>query len=324
MKRFYNFIFYVLIILVHSSCTDIFEPSIEDEELTIIAPADSAGSQTYKVLFWWNPLDNALKYNLQIVSPSFNNIGKLVVDTMVATTKFSYTLDPGTYQWRIRGENGSTRTAYVTRTLTVDTTSLNGQVFTVNSPVDSTYSQSAIMFKWPSIYGATSYTLEIDSFPGNFSNPSEYVLNKSTPYLQYQHTFLNSGIYSWHVKATNSANESTQYSEQRTVIIYKTPPPKITTLKSVVSGSGHLISWSRPAGNNAIKGYKLYIHEVPATPTGTDTSLFTAAVSPNPISVTGTSHSFIGTSGKKYACCIVAIDKALNESPVSYYNVFTK
>ena len=94
-----------------SACTDIIEPSVTKQIVTLEAPASGYQSANYTINFWWNAVDHALTYHLQVVTPNFAAPGSLVLDTIVSTYKFSYTLSPGAYQWRVMAENGSTQTA---------------------------------------------------------------------------------------------------------------------------------------------------------------------------------------------------------------------
>src|SRR5258707_15835070 len=100
------FILFGLTVLL-SSCDAIIEPSISKSQIKLEAPADKDTSSSYTINFWWDPVDHALSYHLEIVSRTFANPGNLILDTMVSKTRFAFNLSPGNYQWRIIAENGS-------------------------------------------------------------------------------------------------------------------------------------------------------------------------------------------------------------------------
>lgn len=102
----------VAMIALLSACTDFVEPSIEKKETMILAPVNGAESIEGELTFWWEEVEHALGYRLQVVSPGFKNAVTLHLDTLVNTYKFTDTLGPGVYEWRVRAENGSSRTEY--------------------------------------------------------------------------------------------------------------------------------------------------------------------------------------------------------------------
>src|SRR5580692_12447235 len=89
-----------------SSCDPIIEPSISKSNVILEAPSDQYQSTSYTINFWWDQVDNALSYHLQVVTPTFSSPGSLVLDTIVKKNTFSFTFNPGNYQWRVMAENG--------------------------------------------------------------------------------------------------------------------------------------------------------------------------------------------------------------------------
>ena len=109
------------------SCDDIFIEDISNRELSIICPNDNwelelqdDSTTTADVVFWWEYLKGADYYDLQLVSPEFSNIDKLLFDVVVdSTNKYDVILPAGYYQWRIRARNSSFSTDYVIRSFSV-------------------------------------------------------------------------------------------------------------------------------------------------------------------------------------------------------------
>jgi hypothetical protein len=319
MKVLINFFLSITLITALFSCSAIFEEPIDDEHVIVITPGDSTKSLVYGVTFWWNPVEDATKYNLQIVSPNFNDLTSVILDTNIAGTKFTYSLDPGTYQWRIRAFNSSSETAYTTRTLLVDTAGLSNQPLIVTSPV-SGYStnSSSVTFAWQPLYGTTNYNILIDTATGSFT--TGLVLNQTTPYNGYTHNFVNEGRYIWKVKATN-ATESSNYSGVRVIVIDR-KAPTIVTLSSPALGTYPKpisLEWNASPSNDEVAKYKLYAYKV----VGTDTSATPLTNYPREI-LTGTSYSFNdGLVGDKIVWRVKAVDQAGNESKFSLYRGFT-
>lgn len=102
-------------------CSDIFEKNLEQQKVNIIGPADSLITSQRSFTFWWDYVEGATGYQLQIVEPSFLDVERLILDTIITENKFGYSLIPGRYQWRVSGVNSTSATLFTTYTLMVDT-----------------------------------------------------------------------------------------------------------------------------------------------------------------------------------------------------------
>ncbi len=94
-----------LLVIVLFSCSDFIEYPLEDKQVSLLAPTDLFASQDTQVTFWWNMEQDARFYRLQVVSPSFDSIHRLWIDSLVIGDKATFTLSPGNYAWRLRPEN---------------------------------------------------------------------------------------------------------------------------------------------------------------------------------------------------------------------------
>lgn len=122
--RHYIFIPIMLILAVVTTllgCEDIFEKDISNERVVLVGPADSAVSTDTLQKFAWEYVGPVATYQLQVVTPSFNNIQTLVEDTITPYNLVELKLSRGRqYQWRLRGLNGSSSTVYsYPRTFTI-------------------------------------------------------------------------------------------------------------------------------------------------------------------------------------------------------------
>lgn len=112
MKKIYNSVFVLLSIFVIISCEDIFESDLDGMKVLINTPDDAASIYEGNVVFWWNYIDlnenfNE-KYNLIVVSPSFDAISQVVLDTSIASNRFEHEMTKGEYEFMVFAFNGST------------------------------------------------------------------------------------------------------------------------------------------------------------------------------------------------------------------------
>lgn len=205
---------------------DFVVKDIADKTITINAPANNTNTSSNAITFWWEELDGAEKYNLQIVKPNFASIQQLIADTNITGNKISLSLNPGTYQWRIKGVNNGGSTAYQTYNLVIDsTTNLTNQFVVPISPAQGSITrQKAISFSWNPLNAATSYSIEISL--------NNAVVNYSlTTATAYSYTLsaptASNYIVSWRVKALNSTSIS-QYNTPNTFTLDLLPPGSVS------------------------------------------------------------------------------------------------
>ncbi len=218
MKR--NPFIYILLAFLSNACTEVFEEDISNHAVNILAPADSMETVEIDILFWWGEIEDANGYELQIVSPNFDNVMDLVLDSVIVGDKFTKQLSPGTYEWRIRGVNSNTETPYVYRSFEIDSTN-NLSNFDINvlSPLDghasSNLSQS---FIWEAIYNADFYTFRL------YDNGILLTEVDSLTEAQYTYTLPDEGLYNWQVKAINEQSNTTTSWSDINLIIDQTIP----------------------------------------------------------------------------------------------------
>jgi len=107
------------IALLSGGCSIIFEEDLSMEIVQVNMPIDRTVSQDSSQLFWWEMLEGAIGYNLQIVAGSFFEPLYLLVDTNITGDKFLFDLLPGAYEWRIKGWNNYSETDYSNSILTI-------------------------------------------------------------------------------------------------------------------------------------------------------------------------------------------------------------
>ena len=302
------------LLLLLSACDAIIEPSISKKAIQPEAPSDQYQNTSYTVNFWWDEVDHALAYHLQVVKPDFNNPGNLVLDTIIQKNTFAFTLSPGNYQWRVLAQNGSSQTAYSTpRNFSVVAGSIKQQAVQLSSPANNLVTnQSPVLLQWSPLYGATKYQLEIDT--NNFADENTLVYNQTIATRQYSFSFPKDGVYQWRVKAENDTAQA-QWSIVNAVTYDHTPPAAATLSTPADASTLPLpvnLQWNAASG--AAK-YKLYVYKSDGT------TLYSQSF---PMVLTSTSYSFnLGNSGDKLYWTVTALDAAGNESPAATKRSFT-
>lgn len=303
----------VTALLYLSSCDDIIEPSISKSQVQLEAPANQYVSASNTINFWWDPVDHALTYHLQVVTPNFAAPGSLVLDTVVSNNKFSFNLSPGIYQWRVMAENGSSQTPYAAaRTFTVGVTAFSQQTVQLTSPGNNFLSnQGTVVLQWGSLYGATKYQLQIDT--NSFADTTVLIYNKTIVAQQYSFTFPKDQAYQWRVRGENDTAFS-GWSSVNTMTYDHTPPPQVSLLLPAPGQTVSLpvsLQWN-PA--TTAVSYRLYVFQSDST-TNYNSSF--------PMLLKTTSYSFnLGSSGDKIYWKVSAIDAAGNEGQASALSSF--
>jgi hypothetical protein len=326
MKKIIKLLLFPLLFFVSSCTKDFIVKDIKNATIKINAPADNIKTPSNKITFWWDEIDGAEKYNLQIVKPNFDTIIQLLVDTNIITNKFNYTFAPGTYKWRVRATNSSGSTAYVTRTLIVDSTS-NLNLVSVGLIAPAAYSvmgNNNVNFSWNALPSATSYEVVLSSSTGSLIA----TITTSNTSQSFSFTTI-SGVeekFSWQVIAFNT-NTSTQTINNTTrtfKIDHKSPlaptlnkPVFNATVKDSSSFRWQYISNSI---NNDIQYDSIFIGSYPDS-TFLSPISFTAVrsgtINNYPIKPTLTSPTNTLTASPYYYWKVKSIDSVGNVSPAS-------
>jgi len=223
--RIIKFIYGVGLVVLLMSCSEIFEVDISNEPVTLLAPHDSLVTTMNAQTFWWDYVENADHYQLQIVTPDFELVRRLYLDTTIVVNSFDFALDPGIYQWRVRALNSAYQTAFSTHNLTIDSTlDLSWQTVVLIYPnASDTLNTPEIEFAWQNLYNAMEYRFQLSNAQGII----EEIFTENT-LINVQIT-SDDGAYNWKVMAQNSMS-STPFSEG--VFYLDTTPPAIPQLIS--------------------------------------------------------------------------------------------
>lgn len=297
-----------------TSCKDFFEPDLENRKVVLLAPADGHEADQYVMGFWWEPVEDALYYRLQVVTQDFTAPGSLITDTLITgLNKFNMTLDPGRYQWRVRAENGSSKTGYTASGFVIHESSIEQQRVILSLPGNNYLSnQAAVQLKWNSLFGADLYRLQIDT--SNFADEATMVYNNTLTDVNYAFTFPKEGVFKWRVRGEDATVQS-KWSDTFSMTFDLTPPGKVT---AVAPANGTVVSKPVTLQWMAVttaKKYKLYAFK------NSSTAVYSPAF---PLVVNGTSYIFdLGEPGEIVYWRVSAIDEAGNEGELSEEMSFT-
>jgi hypothetical protein len=234
-----------------TACDDIIEPDITAQHVLLITPPDSSRATAVVQTFRWETVANARTYRIQLASPSFANPAKVFRDSTVRQEYFTTSLVPGTYQWRVKGLNGSYETSFSpTRTLFLDTTSsLTGQTLQVGQPAAGAVTNATtINFSWTPLPMAQRYQLHISPNP-RLSGPAALDTLVGSATAVSIRLPRNSRVYEWRVKALNA--KTSVESASRTFEIDVTPPQAPALVNPAASASflalPVTLTWTRSA-----------------------------------------------------------------------------
>lgn len=232
-------------------CKDVIEEDLEDEVVIMLAPSHGLTTTVSTINFWWEHLEGADAYNIQVVSPSFDSLERMVLDSNITTNQYQLSLTPGEYEWSVLGYNSVSSSGYYIYKLYVDSSeSLSEQTVILTTPINAdTTNETSITFGWDELYSATNYSIEI--WTPNFEG--QRVLQENIEGTNFSYKFESNGSFEWGISAENEISK-TLFSK-RTIYI-DTVAPKPPTL-SYPANNASLpdtainFTWTRPSDNGS-------------------------------------------------------------------------
>jgi hypothetical protein len=304
MKKIIHVILLIAVVFL-ASCEDFIEKDITKSTVNLLSPMDGYISSSLTNTYWWDELEGAENYQIQIVKGTFANIIQYVVDSTIAFNRFDFTLSqPGSYQWRVRALNNGYETVYSLRSVVIDSTSdLSGQIIGLISPAENlVQGSSQVTFQWSGIFNAEVYRFQLlDSIGGIIKDTA---LTPTSVTLT-----INKGNYSWRVRAENSSSVS-PYTMRNFTIDQTAPQAPVCvspTLNDTVIAPFDL-TWTH---DSSINGDSLYVYT-----DSLNTIIFLR------IFTTNTSHEIDTITTGKYYWRVKSFDVAGNASAFSTISSF--
>jgi hypothetical protein len=298
------------------SCRDIIEKDLSSSRVKVNNPAEGFSTKQSTVNFWWEEVQYSEAYNLQIVSPSFSNIQRFVLDSNVTSTRFMYSLPPGLYQWRVRAQNGSSATPYATYSFAVvsDTsTDLTGETVQLLSPAPGFYAgQKRQSFLW----NTTNLNSRAEDYRFQVLSGSQVLFtNASIKADSISFEFPADGEYVWQVRAQNSSSV-TPYTSRiitvdtkipgKPVPVYSTPPT------DTITSFPYTVAWTLSDAGSPITD-SIYFYS--------DSTLATSKIIVSDVStdktypVSNNAGKFV--QGRRYFWRVISVDAAGNRGVYS-------
>ncbi len=226
MKRINRAIAIFAFLSATYACDDIIEEDISNDAVQIIAPTEGFTIEGNAVNFSWVELDGADNYRIQIS----NEVQTVILDSLVTGTTFNYPINPGDYEWRIKGVNFAYETPYTFPSgFSVEPSNvLTNQNLVLLLPSDNIYTNNdTFTFTWTPIVTADTYTFELVKNDGGEQVVTGFPVTdiaEGTYAIADASIFDVDAEYIWKVKALNvETTTETEYSE-RSIFIDRVAP----------------------------------------------------------------------------------------------------
>jgi hypothetical protein len=248
--------FFILLGLI--SCSEIIsEEDISNKTVSLVAPTQNAQLTSTGINFYWDNVENATKYNLQIAKPNFTSPLQIVLDTTITQHNFTKQLPIGSYEWRVKALNGGYSTAYSSSLFTIlNNIDFQSNTVALTSPANNLVTKTTLQnLTWQAIIGATNYQLQL------YNSANTLVLDKTTSNTSENYTFAE-GSYQWKVRATNGT-DFTLYTS-RSILVDATAP-NTPTLTNPTNGNNTVttnvtFSWTRTPITGSVEKDSIYIY----------------------------------------------------------------
>lgn len=301
-----------LMAMMAYGCEDIIEEDISDDEINITYPRNQQ-IESNVVTFQWSALDGADDYRVQVYAENQN----MVLDSLVETNSFTYELDPGTYQWRVRGENFAYETPYtfpVSFTM-IATEDLTDQQVQLSSPAAGLHTQNTTQtFSWNGLAAAQQYAFQLVNITnGNAVVYQQDAITGTTLTLP-SGTIAQDGQYQWKVKGISLNNGTeTQYSTRTLYVDTTAPNPPQNAQPADESfedaGIEVTLEWNTPPDVGVVTSAMTYIIQI-----ATNESFGNVVLTDeSPVET----YDYTFTSEGDYYWRVKSVDAAGNESSYS-------
>jgi len=248
----------ILISILLTQCRDVFVMDISGEKVVLLSPHDNLETYISTQTFWWDYVQDAENYQLQVVTPEFIQPARLILDTLLTQNKFLVNLNPGIYQWRVRALNSAYSTDYSMYSFQIDSTQdLSNELVILRTPgQNDTTNKTYLNFFWDDLYNADSFNLQL-LFEDSPQLDTILVANTlDIEILQGQ------GAYLWRVLALNAISR-TVFSE-RLLYLDTTNPSQRTLItpadNAIIQDSIVLCTWNSPAISGSSEYDSIYIY----------------------------------------------------------------
>lgn len=224
---------------------------ISDQEIEPLTPRGVISSS--EVFFWWEEVENAKEYQLQIVSPDFEVPTRLFYDTIISEIGVKLNLESGKYSWRVRALNEQSRTEYQSLAFEVNTNA-DATLIGLLRPREGTKTNALMVdFSWEAIADVDFYVLNVAGLS------SQNIITENNA-ISISIT-AGDGSYDWSITAFTN-DQQTIYSDTLSFEYVSGPPaaPELISPASEAMLSGQVnFNWNRSL--DSILGDSLFLFD---------------------------------------------------------------
>ncbi|MEM7087109.1 MAG: hypothetical protein AAF489_13060 [Bacteroidota bacterium] len=253
---------YILLVTTLSllSCEEgglLIENDISTDQVTLLAPSENAQIASNSIQFDWEALEDATSYELQVVTPNFDNPVQFVVNEILdSLTNFESILEVNPYEWRVRAKNSNYETSYSSASFEViPVSNFSDNTVVLLSPENNLITnESEQELSWEPINEAITYRIQLLE---NGAVISEENTTKTVAAITF-----SEGSLEWQVRAENGL-ENTAYAA-RNILIDITAPNAASLVspadQSIITTPTVSFNWTREplAGSTEIDSLFIY------------------------------------------------------------------
>lgn len=179
--------------------------NISTQSIILLSPSNNNFSNMLTQSFRWSPLGSANEYRFQVL----NSQSQVIEDQIITQDSISFTFSPGTYTWRVRGQNSISNTAYSSRIITIDVSAPSAPALLLPTHGDTVANPAAL--SWTRDASATGDSLFV--YPDSLISAPVY-----SSYLtatSYSYSGTSGNTYFWRLKSRDQAGNWSQWSVVR-------------------------------------------------------------------------------------------------------------
>ena len=187
-------------------------PSIEDITISLLAPINNSVLSGTMVNLSWDQIEDAENYRIQIATPNLTNPQQLLLDEVLTESQTTIELPDHTqFQWRVKGINGISETAYTIRNFSIASiNSIANQTISILAPVNnSSLPSTTVNLNWGALDDVEHYHVQIAT--PSFANATQIVFDQEVTNTMATASLQASTTYEWRVKGVNAIS-STNYT----------------------------------------------------------------------------------------------------------------
>lgn len=206
----------ILIVIFSWGCHLVFEEDIDNKNMVIFIPSDNYISTESNLSFWWEEIEGADYYQINVYKINNGHVSGLLTDTNLSSNQFEWSFSPGDYEWSIQAFNSAYTSNTTIRKFSIDS-SLNinsSKVIQIIPYANSFINNKVVFLKWLTVYNAEKYFIQVKDQNNIYIGTQ---LMADTNFIQIPNESLldtlNEGTYEWTIHAENSYSVSLKSSQ---------------------------------------------------------------------------------------------------------------